>query len=272
MPVKVESFDSLDGAARALGAARGARFLGGGTLLMRAVNDGDQSFDTLVRAVDPASRQIRSDGDGVTIGAGVTMAEVVAHRDLSFLAPVARVVGGPAVRNMATVGGNLFASSPYGDFTAALLALGARLDLVGQGGRGIEIDEFLRDRERYVGSIVRAVSVPRPRDPGAFRFAKVSRIKPKGIALMSIAAYLPQSAGRIRGARVAYGSMGPRPLRATAVERALDGQYLDAAAIEQAAAVACDGIEPRTDGLASAWYRREVAAVHLKRLLAGERR
>lgn len=272
MPVTVQSFDSLDEAARALGAARSARFLGGGTLLMRAVNDGDQSFDTLVRAQDPAMRQIRSEGDGVALGAAVTMAEVAAHRDLSFLAPVARVVGGPAVRNMATVGGNLFASSPYGDFTAALLALGARLDLVGQGGRGIDIDEFLRDRERYRGTIVRSVTLPRPRDPGVFRFLKVSRVKPKGIALLSIAAYLPQSGGRIRGARVAYCSMGPRPLRASAVERALDGQYLDEAAIERAAAVACDGIELRSDGLASAWYRREVAAVHLKRLLAGERR
>jgi hypothetical protein len=44
---------------------------------------------------------------------------------LAFLAPVARSIGGPAVRAAATVGGNLFAPSPYGDFSVALLALGA---------------------------------------------------------------------------------------------------------------------------------------------------
>jgi len=272
MPVRVETFDSLDAAADALRSSRSARFFGGGTLLMRAANHGDQSFDTLIRARDPSFRQVRSASDGISIGAGVTMSEIVAHRDLSFLVPAALAVGGPAVRNMATLGGNLFASSPYGDLTVALLALGAQIDFVGQGGRGVEIEEFLRDRDRHRGTIVRSVTVVRPRDPSAFRFVKVSRVKPKGIALLSIAAHLPQSGGRLRGARVAYGAMGPQPLRATAVERVLEGQYLDDATIERAAAVACDGIEPRTDSLASSWYRREVIGIHLTRLLTGERR
>src|SRR5690606_2798125 len=133
-------------------------------------------------------------------------------------------------------------------------------------------DEFLRDRERHANSLVQSVTVPRPRDPAAFRFAKVSRVKPKGVSLMSIAAFLPQSGGRVQGARIAYGAMGPAPLRATAVERALEGQALDAAAIDRAVALAVEGIAPPTDALASSWYRAEVAGVHLKRLLAGERR
>ncbi len=61
--------------------------------------------------------------------------------------------------------------------------------------------------------------------------------------------------------------MGPMPLQATAVERVLDGQSLDAATIARAAQVAVEGLDPPTDALASAWYRREVAGVHLKRLL-----
>src|SRR5690625_1412719 len=272
MTLRVETFDNLETAASALRGGRSARFLGGGTLLMRAVNDGDQSFDTLVRAVDPSLCQIRSEGDGVSIGAAVTMTEISRHRDLAFLAPAALAVGGPAVRNMATLGGNLFADSPYGDLTVALLALGCRIGFVGQGGRGIEIEEFLRDRERYHGAIVRSVTVARPREPSAFRFVKVSRVKPNGIALLSIAAHLPQLGGRIRDARIAYGAMGPRPLRARAVERVLEGRYLDESLIEEAAAAASDGIEPRTDALASSWYRREVIGIHLKRLLTGERR
>ena len=51
------------------------------------------------------------------------MAAILAERELSYLHPVARIIGGPAVREAATVGGNLFAPSPYGDFAAALLAL-----------------------------------------------------------------------------------------------------------------------------------------------------
>src|SRR5690606_39152163 len=138
-------------------------------------------------------RTIRAQGDGYIVGAGTTMSMVAVSRDLAFLAPVARIVGGPAVRNMATVGGNLFAGGNYGDFTAALLALGATINLAGSGSRGVPIDDFLRDRDRYATSLVQSVMVPRPRDANAFRFVKVSRVKPKGVSLMSIAAYVPQS-------------------------------------------------------------------------------
>jgi CO/xanthine dehydrogenase FAD-binding subunit len=57
------------------------------------------------------------------------------------------------------------------------------------------------------------------------------------------------------------------PLQAAAVERVLDGQALDAATIARAAQVAVEGLDPPTDALATTWYRREVAGVHLKRLL-----
>lgn len=265
--MRVETYDRLDEAARALAGSRSARFLAGGTLVMRAVNHGDQSFDTIVRSRDAGLRAIRAEGDGLSLGAGVTMAEIAAHRDLAFLAPVARVIGGPAVRTMATVGGNLFARNPYGDLTVALLALGATVTLAGSGSRAISIDDFLRDRDRHAAGVVASVTVPRRREPGAFRFAKVSRVKPKGVAVLSIAALTPSSGGRLRGVRVAYGGMAALPARAQAVERALEGQGLDATAIEAAARAAADGFDPPTDSLASGWYRREVIGVHLRRLL-----
>ena len=51
-------------------------------------------------------------------------------------------------------------------------------------------------------------------------------MKPKGISVLSIAAHLPMNGGRIAGARVAYGAMAPTPIRAKAVERALEGAQL----------------------------------------------
>ncbi len=272
MPISVKTFGGADEAARALAGSRSARYLGGGTLVMRAVNAGDQSFDTIIRVSDPRLKQISTQGDAIVIGAGVTMSQIIVSRDTGFLAPAAKLVGGPAIRNMATVGGNLFAATPYGDFTAALLALDARV--VSAGGQPASIDEFLNNRSKDTAArtIVTAIHVPRPRDPNAFRFLKVSRVKPKGIAVMSIAAYLPTQGGRVTGARVAYGAMGARPLRVSAVERALEGRALDEAGIAAALAVATDGITPPTDPIASEWYRRQIAPVHLKRLLLGQKR
>lgn len=275
MTLRVETYDQLDAAARAVASNQSARFFGGGTLVMRAVNDGDQSFDTIVRANDPAFRTIQSHGDRITIGAGATMADVLKNRDLAFLTPAARAVGGPAIRNMASVGGNLFARSPYGDFATALLVLDAEVNLVsassGSAPSGTGLQDFLAGRDREPRALVASVTITRPRDQNAFRFVKVSRVKPKGVSVLSIAANLQQSGGKISNAMVAYGAMGPIPVRALAVERALQGATLNETGIAAALAAATDGINPQTDPVASEWYRRAVAPVHLKRLLLGER-
>ena len=273
MTVQVKTFGSMSEAAAAMASDRGARFFSGGTLLMRAINEGDTRVATLVRATDPAYRQIRNEGAHIVIGAGARMIDILASRDLAFLHPVARVVGGPAVRTMATVGGNLFAPSPYGDFTAALLALDATVMVQGAygGGQQTALEQFLAGRDRAGSSgLVIAVSVPRPASADAFRFRKVARVRPKGVSVLSIAAHLPVTGGRIAGARVAYGAMAPTPIRARAVERALEGRSLDAPGIAPALAAAAEGTSPATDALASTWYRREVVAIHLRRLLLGE--
>ena len=265
MTVTVLTFASTDEAERALAANRGARLIGGGTIVMRDVNAGDQALGTLIRVTDPALRQVRNDGSRILIGAMATMADILRAPDLGFLAAPARAVGGPAVRNMATVAGNLFAPPPYGDFATALLALDAQVQFSGASSAPIPIDDFRRDRDRYGDKLVRAVMVERPRDADALRWLKVSRIKPKGVAVMSMAAYLPRGATP----RVAYGNMGPAPLRAFAVERALERAALTEQGIAPALSAATEGIDPPTDALSSAWYRRQVAPVHLKRLLLG---
>ncbi len=265
MTFQVQTMATLAEAERVLGSD--ATFMAGGTLVMRDINAGTAAR-RIVRSADPALLEIKVTAEGLSIGAGVTMAQVMTHRDLAFLAPVARVVGGPQIRNMATVGGNIFAYHPYGDFTVALLALGARVTFPGQGGTKT-VEDILRERGRTggIGSIVAAITLQRPLDPRAFDFLKVSRIKPKGVSVLSVAAHLPREGGRIKGARIAFGGMGTTPLRVMAVERVLEGQSLDASTIARAAQVATEGLDPPTDALASAWYRREVAGVHLKRLL-----
>ena len=271
MTVGLQTFETLRDASAAVGRDPSARFLGGGTLLVRALNEGVADFSTLVRCTDRALAGIRASGSRLRIGAGVTMAAVLASRDLAFLHPAARAVGGPAVRAQATVGGNLFALPPYGDFTAALLALDARVSVQsGYSPRDMPLDEFLRSRgatDTMTRPVVAAVEVARPRGERAFRFLKVSRVRPKGVSLLTVAARLEESAGRLSGVRIAYANMGPVPMRAAAVERALEGRRLERSVVEAAAAVAADGCSPPTDALASAWYRREVLPVHLSRLL-----
>ncbi|MEL6372607.1 MAG: FAD binding domain-containing protein [Pseudomonadota bacterium] len=259
--VSVESYANAREAAAALTPT--ARYLGGGTLLMRAVNYGDQSFDRLVRSPDPALRMIQREGDGVVIGAGVRMVDVINHADTAFLSAAARGVGGPAVRNAATVGGNLLAPHPYGDFATALLAMEASVHMA--DGTAHPVEAFLAARDSMPGLITH-VRVP-VSQASRLLFMKVSRVKPKGVSLLSIAASVPRGGSRLSGVRLAFGAMGPTPLRAKAAEAALEGANLDEAGLAPALSVVNEGLAPADDALASAWYRREVAPVYLKRML-----
>src|SRR6202043_436542 len=181
MPVTVKTFATSGEAAAALSSERDARYLGGGTLVMRALNEGDVSVAMVVRATDRALTRLDVTGSRVTLGAGVTFARILSERELGFLHPVAGSIGGPAVRNMGTVGGNLFAPTPFGDFAVAMLALDATVSVQGgYGARDAPIEEFLAGRDRLPGALVLSISCQRPSSADAFRHRKIARIKPKG--------------------------------------------------------------------------------------------
>jgi len=268
MPLAYRNVSELSAAAALLSAQSGARLLGGGTLLVRRVNEGDTSIDTYVRLRDPKLLLLDAGGETVRLGSGVTMSRIAREPALTFLAPVARAIGGPAVRSAATVGGNLFAPSPYGDFGVALLALDAVISVEGTGGASeLPAEAFFAARDNLAaGSIVTAVTFHRPPD-GAFRYLKVSRVKPKGAAVVSIAAMVNRASGTVTEARIALGAMAKTPIRSHGAENALTGAALTAESIERAARIAPEETSPATDAIASGWYRKTVLPVHLRRLL-----
>ncbi|MER8372055.1 FAD binding domain-containing protein [Mesorhizobium sp. M1406] len=262
MALALQTFATVKDANAALKAV-GTRYLGGGTLVVRAANEGDVSVSGFIRSTEPSLSAIVIADGKVRIGASVTMSAIARHPDLGTLAKAARAVGGPAVRNMATVGGNLFAPAPYGDFAVALLALDA---IVGTDDGETPIEIFLANREGS-RAIVTSVSFALPK-ADSFRFLKVSRVKPKGVSVLSIASVLALAPdGTVSLVRIALGCMADRPMRASAAEKALIGRTLTADGIAPALAAAGDGTSPITDPIASAWYRNEVLPVHLGRLL-----
>ncbi len=268
MGLAYKRFDDTGTASSFLARTRDARTLGGGTLLVRHVNEGDVSIGTYVRLTDPALKRIDVSSDTIRLGPAVTMAQIEREPELGFLAPVARVVGGPAVRAAATIGGNLFAPSPYGDFGVALLALDASVEVLGANGAGdLPLGVFFAGRDLLSPeTIVTAVSFKRP-PPESFRFLKVSRVKPKGAAVLSIASVLEVADGRVAHIRIALGAMAKTPMRARALEQALTGTSLTEPDLARALSTALEGTTPASDAVASSWYRGAVLPVHLRRLL-----
>ncbi len=266
MALEIVRPDSVRAAAATLAADKGARFIGGGTLAIRDVNYGDGSTTKLLLPDALKLDQIVVADGTVTIGAATTMAAIARHSKLAFLKPVASSIGGPVIRAMATVGGNVFAPYPFGDFTVAMLALDGKVRAESVGGEEtLSLEDFLARDDSNI--IVTSISFAEP-EANSFRFAKVVRRKPHGASVLSIAALLPIASGKISGARIAYGAMAPRPMRARDAERALEGKALDAGSITAAVKAANSGCAPLTDPQASDWYRLAVLPVHLQRLLS----
>jgi len=204
----------------ALLAERGpdARVLAGGTDLIIRLRDESMAPGLVidVKRIPELAPGIRVDGDCLIIGATTVMTDIAAHpvvrRDLAALADAAAVVGSVQIRNRATIGGNLCNASPAADTAPALLVHGAIAVAAGPDGvRRIPVDElFVRSGVTTLvrGELVTAVEVPLPAD----RIASVHqrRTRRRGHDLASVT--LACGVDRAGVARIAYGSVGPRPL------------------------------------------------------------
>ncbi len=248
---------------------QGGWIVSGGTVVMPRVNTGAVPVDRLISLRRAGLDGIHLDATAdatVSLGAATTLSRVGAHDGLRFLHPVIRSIASPPVRNLATVGGNLFVAQPHGDLAVALLALGARVEIVGPGGaREVPVGE-LSTRPAEVVSTIR---FDRPR-AGTWFYRKAMRRKHNSASIVTVAAVVAVEDGVVSHARIALGGVAPRPMRARGAEAALLGAPLDKSTVETAAEAAREGIEPFDDAYASAWYRTRVLPVHVRRALLGE--
>jgi len=244
----------------------GGWVVGGGTVVMPRVNTTAVPVDQLVCLRRAGLSGIDVDGRSVSVGATTTLAALGADSRLPFLGPVVRSIASPPVRNLATVGGNLLVDQPHGDLAVALLALDARVDVVHAGGtRAVGIDEL----RAGPAEIVSTVHFGQPA-MGTWFYRKAMRRRFNSAAIVTVAAVIAVEDGLVRHARIALGGVAARPLRARAAEATLLGAPFDRPTVEAAADAAREGIEPIEDAHASAWYRRRVLPVHVRRTLLGE--
>jgi CO/xanthine dehydrogenase FAD-binding subunit len=212
---------------------------------------------------------IGADGNVVNLGAAVTLATVEHDPRLDFLHDCVRAIASPAVRSLATVAGNLFVRQPYGDLAAALLALDAEAEICGTDTVRRASLEELSEAGLGAGEFVANVRLDVP-GPGEFRFYKAGRRRFNSAAIVTIAARIVQDdRGVVDESRLALNAMGPRVLRCRTAERTLTGRALNVETVAAAARAAQELIDPVDDANCSAWYRRRVFPVHLRRALLG---
>jgi carbon-monoxide dehydrogenase medium subunit len=213
-------------------------------------------------------RGISANGS-LEVGAGTRQAVLERSADAPQLAREAlRHVAFPGVRARGTVGGSIAHADPAAELPAVLLALGGEVVARGPGGqRTIAADDL------FVTYFTTALQpdevlthVRLPREEVLTGFAEVAR-KAGDFALAGAAVALSMDGATCRSARIALFGVSDRPLRASGAEQALAGRTLAEAATD-AARLASEGLDAKSDGHASAEYRKEVAGVVVARALA----
>lgn len=256
-----------------------AQILAGGTDLLLDIQQGNhppvRAMIDITRI--PELRAVGVEGDTLTLGAGVTHAEIVAHPALraraTCLVESCGVVGGPQVRNVATIGGNVAHALPAADGTLSLVALDAQAEVARQSGRAWYpiCDLFAGPGESRVDAarelIVRfRFTLAKAGEASAFKRI----MRPQGVALpiLGCALWLALDGGVIRSARIAIGPVSPVPTRADEIEAWLIGKPADAATIDAAAKLARARLHPRTSKYrATAEYRAEMIELLARRAL-----
>jgi CO/xanthine dehydrogenase FAD-binding subunit len=243
--------------------------MAGGTLAMPLINEGISMPEYVLGLRRTNLKGFHRDNGKYSLGATTSMSEMVKQSDLPFLQQAAHAIGGWSIRNMATVGGNLFAPPPAGDFAVALLALDAELTLSRhKGHRKISLEEFFlgfMTTALEPGELVTEITLAAPK--GKTAYMKYGRRHANTPAIVTVATQITQEAGKVVDVRIALNGVGDFPLRAKGAEVALRGKPLDSDHINKAAEIASQECQPFTDPIASEWYRRKMVEVYVRRSL-----
>ena len=269
--------NTVEDALEALSAAPGpARLISGGTDLLLDLQQGRHApLDTIVDVTQiPGLCAIEERGDQLFIGAAVPLNHIVVsslvQEHAQALLEACALIGGPQVRNTATLGGNVGHALPAADGTIGLLALDAQVEIAGTGRRRLEPIRKLftgpgksilvADRELIVGFYL---PLRGPNQASAF----IRVMRPQGVALpiINMAAWLQREAKVIADVRLAVGPSGPTPRRGITAEQALLGVTPDENALELALESLLEEASFRTSPQrASSEYRRHLVGSLLR--------
>jgi aerobic carbon-monoxide dehydrogenase medium subunit len=239
--------------------------LAGATWIMRAPLRREKHLSYVAIGRIAELREVSVGDRDVSIGACTTHAELARRfagiSDCQALALAAGNAANPAIREVATIGGNLCAANfPAADLVPALLCLNAEIELQGpQGGTDrIPLSRFLETRASLSpGQLVRRVIIARAPRRSVHVRLPLRKAGDYPVATFSLAVTL-NTAGTVVSADAAVGSVEPMARRWPELEAELIGRPLDPAHAAQKAEHHSAALHGRDGVEAPGWYRVRV--------------
>jgi CO/xanthine dehydrogenase FAD-binding subunit len=244
-----------------------AKIMGGGVGLLAFMKERLMSPSHVIDIKDVKELKSVSytRGKGLSIGASVSLAELVSNEDVRDKYPalheVVEKVADPMIRGRATLIGNLCEAIPWVDSPPVLIALDASVEIVGpEGKRKVPVSSFIRgpvDIDLGPTELVTRVDVPEPSRGTSSAFEKFTG--GSEFSLASVAIVIGTYGGK-RRARIVYGAVNSTPARCMEAERLVEEETTRGSA-RKAAKVASEKVECMSDVLASSDYRKHLVEV-----------
>jgi len=250
-----------------------ARLIAGGTDLLLDLRQGRhppvQTLVDISRVPELTCLEIR--GERLFIGAAVPLNRIVTNNLVAehalAVVEACRLIGGPQVRNVATLGGNVAHALPGADGTIALLSLDAYAEIWDKKGfREVPLGDLFTGPGQSAlhprGEILTGFYVPCRTSGQSSRFKRIMR--PQGVALpiLNAAIWVERKGDHIQDLRIAFGPSGPTPRRATTAEDILRMSRLTIENLNRAYDAMLAQLSFRTSPLrASAGYRKHLSKI-----------
>ncbi|MEN6340748.1 MAG: xanthine dehydrogenase subunit XdhB [Clostridiaceae bacterium] len=222
-------------------------------------------------------REVTIDPDGALhIGPMTSFSHAYKNPVLQQYMPVlgesADTVGGPQLRNIGTLGGNICNGVTSADTASTQVAYDAVLEITNVNGtRRLSIHDFYKGPGKVAlepGELLTAILIPKESYENCFGYyIKYAMRNAMDIATIGCSVNVVLSADKktIQRARIAYGVAGPVPMRARSAEAALAGQPIGEAAIEIAGREVLNDVTPRTSWRATADFRKQIISETARR-------
>ena len=253
-----------------------AKVLAGGTDLVLLLQQGLVKPSLVIDITTIPELNFIGEEDGyVKIGAATKMRDIETSRivraRIPMLAEDAQLLGEIAVRNMATIGGNLVNASPAADTAPPLLVLEASVKVrKAQSERTIKLSDFFLNVKKTVlapEELLTEVTIPIPPHRTGGAFFRLAKRGGNVISIVSAAALIGLNGKTCSVARIAMGSVAPTPIRIKSAEKLLQGGEPTEERIRAAAQKASEEIRPISDIRASAEYRKETSRVYARKAM-----
>ena len=259
--------------------AERAKYIAGGTDVMVKIKEGKMAPDYLISLKNILGQErqlLKHENDMLRISALATHRVLekssLVQTQYPILYDAVKNIGSVQIRNVATIGGNLVNAVPSADGAIPLIALDAKVRIVGpKGERNMDLVRFFLgpgqcDLEH--GEILTEIIIPPllPRTGSAY--IKHGRREAMELPMLGVGVLLSlrEDLQTCLKARVCLGVAAPTPFRAQIAEEFLEGKKIDAEILAEAGKIAGKESRVRDSIRGVAWYRREMVGVLVKRM------